>query len=77
MATVNFSVPNDVKSEFDKVFGGRNKSAVITDLMRKAVTEERRRIDRERIYRSLTAKRAQRPRVSDKAIRAARTAGRP
>jgi metal-responsive CopG/Arc/MetJ family transcriptional regulator len=77
MATVNFSVPDEVKSEFDKVFGGRNKSAVIADLMRKAVSEERQRTDRERIFRTLTARRAQRPRVSDKAIRAARTVGRP
>ena len=77
MATVNFSVPDEVKREFDKVFGGRNKSAVIADLMRKAVSEERRRMDRERIFRALTARRAQRPQASDKAIRAARTTGRP
>ncbi|HEX4078539.1 MAG TPA: hypothetical protein VHX61_06665 [Rhizomicrobium sp.] len=77
MATVNFSVPDDVKIEFDEVFGGRNKSAVIADLMRKAVSDERRRKDRERIFRALTARRAQRPPVSDKAIRASRIVGRP
>jgi metal-responsive CopG/Arc/MetJ family transcriptional regulator len=77
MATVNFSVPDDIKTEFDKVFGDRNKSAVIADLMRNAVIEERRRIDRERIFRALTARRAQRPSVSDKAVRAARAKGRP
>jgi hypothetical protein len=41
MATVNFSVPDDVKIEFDEVFGGGNKSAVIADLTRKAVSDER------------------------------------
>ena len=34
MATVNFSVPDDVKSEFDRFFGDQNKSAVIAELMR-------------------------------------------
>lgn len=29
MATVNFSVPDEVKAEFDKTFGGQKKSAVI------------------------------------------------
>jgi hypothetical protein len=77
MATVNFSVPNDVKTAFDSTFGGQNKSAVIADLMRKAVQEEKLRRDRERIFRTLTGRRAERPGVSDKAIRAARTKGRP
>jgi len=29
MATVNFSVPDEVKAEFDKAFGDQNKSAII------------------------------------------------
>ena len=36
MATVNFSVPDDVKVAFDKAFVGQNKSAIIADLMRGA-----------------------------------------
>ena len=47
MATVNFSVPDDVKAEFDKVFGDQNKSAVIAELMRDAVAEAKRRKQRE------------------------------
>lgn len=39
MATVNFSVPEDVKADFDRVFGNQNKSAIIADLMRKAIAE--------------------------------------
>lgn len=77
MATVNFSVPDDVKADFDRIFGDQNKSAVIADLMRKAVLEERLRRDRERIFRTLTRRRAERPQLSDTAIRAARTKGRP
>jgi metal-responsive CopG/Arc/MetJ family transcriptional regulator len=77
MATVNFSVPDDVKAEFDKVFGGQNKSAVIADLMRKAVAEVKRRKQREQIFRMLTQRRGERPSLSDAQIRASRTLGRP
>ncbi|MEO8316213.1 MAG: hypothetical protein ABI645_15630 [Pseudomonadota bacterium] len=41
MATVNFSVPDDVKAEFDKAFGDQNKSSIIADLMRRAVRERK------------------------------------
>jgi hypothetical protein len=77
MATVNFSVPDDVKAEFDKVFGGQNKSAVIADLMRKAVADVKRRKRREDIFRALTQRRAERPSLSDGRIRSSRTTGRP
>lgn len=76
MATVNFSVPDDVKAEFDRFFGDQNKSAVIADLMRNAVAEAKRRKQRESIFRALTQRRSERPSVSDKQIRASRTAGR-
>ena len=77
MATVNFSVPDDVKAEFDRAFGGTNKSAVIADLMRKAVIEKKRRRQREHIFRTLTRRRINRPALSDKAIRATREMSRP
>jgi metal-responsive CopG/Arc/MetJ family transcriptional regulator len=77
MATVNFSVPDDVKSEFDRVFGAQNKSAVIADLMRKAVAEVKQRERREAIFRTLTKRRARRPTLSDAHFRASRAIGRP
>jgi metal-responsive CopG/Arc/MetJ family transcriptional regulator len=77
MATVNFSVPDDVKSEFDRTFGGQNKSAVIADLMRKAVAEVKQRERREAIFRTLTQRRPKRPTLSDAQSRATRTMGRP
>jgi len=77
MATVNFSVPDDVKAAFDRVFGAQNKSAVIADLMRKAVAEASRRERREELFRRLTERRSRRRRLSDERIRAAREAGRP
>ena len=77
MATMNFSVPGDVKEAFDKAFAGENKSAVLTNLMRQAIEERRRRQRRARaIARLLELRRQVRP-VSDKAIRAARRQGRP
>ena len=36
MATVNFSVPDDVKDAFNETFKDRNKSAIVADLMREA-----------------------------------------
>jgi metal-responsive CopG/Arc/MetJ family transcriptional regulator len=77
MATVNFSVPDEVKAEFDKIFGDQNKSAIIADLMRSAVAEAKKRKQRESIFRALTQRRAERPSLTDKQIRASRIAGRP
>lgn len=77
MATVNFSVPDDVKAEFDKIFGGQNKSAVIANLMRKAVADAKMRKRRVDIFRTLTQRRSERPSLSDAKIRASRTTGRP
>lgn len=37
MATVNFSVPDEVKDAFNRVFAKENKSAIIASLMREAV----------------------------------------
>jgi metal-responsive CopG/Arc/MetJ family transcriptional regulator len=42
MAIVNLSIPQDLKDEFEKVFRGRNKSALIVELMRQAIACERR-----------------------------------
>ncbi len=42
MATVNFSVPDEVKAAFNSAFAGQNKSAVIADLMREAVERSQR-----------------------------------
>lgn len=77
MATVNFSVPSDVKNAFDKAFRGENKSAVLTDLMRQAVEERRRRQRRSKVVEQLLSLRKQTRRVTDTAIRTARRRGRP
>jgi len=54
MARVNFSVPEKVKREFNAAFAGENKSAVIAELMLRAV-QERRRTERRRTERRAAA----------------------
>jgi metal-responsive CopG/Arc/MetJ family transcriptional regulator len=76
MATVNFSVPDDVKTAFDRTFRGQNKSAVIADLMRRAVADSERQKQREELFRLLTERRSKRPTANNSAIRAARLAHR-
>ena len=77
MATVNFSVPDEVKTAFDAAFAGRNKSAVIAELMRRAVDEQARQARRLHLFRTLTADRAKRPRATSAEIRRTRRSGRP
>ena len=42
MAIVTFSIPRTIRDEFDATFSGRNKSAIIAELMRDAIERERR-----------------------------------
>ncbi len=77
MATMNFSVPPDVKKAFDRTFSRENKSAVLTDLMRQAVEERRRRRRRARAIAALLVLRKKGRRVNDRMVRAARMRGRP
>jgi hypothetical protein len=76
MATVNFSVPDEVKEAFDQVFGDQNKSAVLAELMRRAVREHQLQKNREQLFRQLSNSRACRSSVSNDQIKKARTAGR-
>jgi len=77
MATVNFSVPEDVKREFQKAFAKENKSAIITRLMQQAVEERRREQARSAAIDELLRLRKRAPRVTDAQIRRARQFGRP
>lgn len=42
MGTMNFSIPDDVKDAFNETFEGKNKSAVVTELLRRAIEDEKR-----------------------------------
>lgn len=77
MATVNFSVPDEIKEAFQETFANENRSAIIARLMQEAV-EDRRRQERQAaaIDALLDLRRKQRP-ASDEEIARARKAGRP
>ena len=72
MATVNFSVPDEVKEAFNAAFAGRNKSAVIADLMMRAVEEEQRLERRAHAIDRLPARRGAKRPVTREEIQAAR-----
>jgi hypothetical protein len=77
MATMNFSVPRDVKAAFDRAFTGHNKSGILTQLMLEAIERQARDRRRARAARRLLSFRRQLPRVTTRSVRAARIAGRP
>ena len=77
MATVNFSVPVDVKNAFNKAFEGENKSAILAALMRQAVEERKRRKRRALAIGALLRLRRRIRPATDTAIGRARRKGRP
>lgn len=77
MATVNFSVPDDVKRQFDRAFTGKNKSRVIADLMARAVEEQHAAKRRTEAIEALLARRRTKRPVRARELRVAREAGRP
>jgi hypothetical protein len=77
MATINFSVPDAVKSAFDKAFAGTNKSALLTQLMRQAIDAQAQQRRRARAVERLLALRRRLPRRDVRLVKKARLAGRP
>ena len=76
MASVIFSIPDEVNEAFDRVFANRNRDEVLADLMRKAVAEMQQKTRRQEAFRRLTEKRAERPGLNDDEIRDARSEAR-
>jgi hypothetical protein len=76
MATVNFSVPEDVKRSFNAAFADQNKSAIIAALMMRAVAEKERHDQQARAVDALLALRQTVSPETDKVIREARQADR-
>lgn len=77
MATVNYSVPDEIKERFNKVFANQNKSHIIAELMKQAVEEQEHHEQRQKAINALLKLRTKQKPVSDKAVRAARQHGRP
>jgi hypothetical protein len=72
MATMNFSVPDDVKEAFNRAFEAENKSAVITRLMRRAIEEKERTQRAQGLVERLRQIRANSRPMTDEEIRRAR-----
>ena len=76
MATVNFSVPDEVKDAFNATFSDVNKSAVIADLMREAVERARRKQASDRAVDAILARRRRAPARSASELARSRTSNR-
>jgi hypothetical protein len=77
MSTVNFSVTDEVKAQFNATFRKQNKSAIISELMQEAVERARRE---ERIHEAVArilARRRSAPLTTTKTLDEARKRGRP
>jgi hypothetical protein len=77
LATMNFSVPDDVRAAFNKTFAGTNRSALLTGLMRQAVEERRRQKRRARAISRLLELRGRLGSVSRSQVARARRSQRP
>lgn len=77
MATVNFSVPEEVKQVFNETFEGQNKSAIVAEMMLEAVERARSRERSLKAYKRILKRRSNAPVVTQAQVRAAREAGRP
>ena len=72
MATMNFSIPDDVKEAFNKAFAGENKSAIVARLMRRAIEENERNRRSQGLVERLRQIRATGRPMTDDEIRRAR-----
>jgi len=77
MATMNFSIPDEIRDAFNREFSSQNKSAVIAGLMQQAIAGAEQQRRRQAAFERLTAARTERPALTDAATRAARELGRP
>ena len=75
MATVDFSVPEDVETAFNETFKGRNKGAVIAESMREAVERARRRQKGQKAIERILHRRRRAPVASGGEIRSIREGG--
>ena len=77
MATMNFSVPEDVKQAFNAAFEGQNKSAVLTQMLRSAIAQAQQQRLREAAATSILGMCSTAPVRSASQLATARRAGRP
>lgn len=76
MATMNFSIPDDIKDAFNQTFANENKSAVVARLLKEAVEKARRKQQSDAAIDRILSRLQQRTPVTDEEIRRTREEGR-
>lgn len=64
MATMNFSVPDDVKDAFNHTFANQNKSAIVTRLLQEAIAQAQRKAQSDAAFKRILVRRQTAPQVS-------------
>lgn len=77
MATMNFSIPDNIKERFNRAFANENKSAIVTALLEEAIERAERKAQRNEAIERILLRLNQRSPVSQEEIEAARDKGRP
>jgi metal-responsive CopG/Arc/MetJ family transcriptional regulator len=77
MVTISFSIPEELNNAFNETFEVKNQSVIISDLMRRAIQEEKRKRQRTQAIDTLLAIRKSLPSVTEQEIRRAREENRP
>ena len=69
MSTMNFSVPDRVKEEFNKYYADENKSAVLTKMLEEAIEDKKKQEQRSKAIEAILEFRKSSPYLSDEEIR--------
>jgi hypothetical protein len=73
MATLSFSIPDEVSEAFHRAFMDKDQNELIVEFMRKAVAEAEQQSRRQEAFQLLTERRSLRPKLSFEEIVEART----
>lgn len=68
MATMNFSIPDDIKASFNQAFAHENKSAVVARLLRDAVIQQQQKQQSDAAFKRILQRRQNAPQVSTQEI---------
>lgn len=68
MATMNFSIPDDVKERFNHVFAHANKSAIVTRMIEDAIAQAERKRQSEEALKRILLRRQTAPSISSAEI---------
>lgn len=68
MATMNFSIPDDIKESFNQTFAHQNKSAVVARLLQEAVAQAQRKQQSDAAFKRILARRQTAPNASTEEI---------